>query len=197
MMDPVVEVFRDALSRVKIGASTLPFMSTSLGTWVRSAEALGPDYWAQHIRRPVLFADAMAQVLAEVDPSTVYLEVGPRDVLTTLSRMQTQGAAKARVLASLGDAAGDPAKDLAAATATIGRLWTLGAEVKWEVYHAHEPRHRVPLPTYPFERRSHWLAPLRLEVVNDASPAAEPVTSVPLTEPTLAHMARADEAAPG
>lgn len=197
MMDPVVDVFRDALSRVTIGSSTLPFMSTSLGTWVCSAEELGPDYWAQHIRRPVLFADAIGQVLAQRDPSTVYLEVGPRDVLTTLSRMQAQGASKARVLASLGDAAGDPAKDLAAATATIGRLWALGADVKWEAYHAPEPRQRVPLPTYPFERRSHWLAPLRLEVVNETSPAVEPTTSVPLAEPTLAHTARADEAAPG
>jgi thioesterase domain-containing protein len=35
----------------------------------------------------------------------------------------------------------------------LGRLWLAGVEVDWDGFHAHERRRRVPLPTYPFERR--------------------------------------------
>ncbi len=194
MMAPAVGAFRDALAQVEIGAPTLPFMSTSLGAWVNSAEELGPDYWSQHIRRPVLFSDAMAQVLAEFDPATVFLEVGPRDVLATLTRLQAQGARKAQIVASMGDAAGDPAKDLAAATATLGRLWAQGVSVDWNAYRGAQQRRRIPLPTYPFERRSHWLEPLRLQVVADAPGQVVDEAPQPTTEPTLAHSARAEDA---
>ena len=192
MMDPAVDAFRDALVRVAIGAPTIPFMSTSLGAWVNSAEELGPDYWSQHIRRPVLFSDAVAQLLTEFDPATVFLEVGPRDVLATLTRLQAQGAHKVQIVASMGDSAGDPAKDLAAATTTLGRMWTLGVSIDWEAYRGVQQRRRIPLPTYAFERRSHWLEPLRLQVMSD-TPGKVDVAPLHFSEPTLTHSARAED----
>ncbi|MGV9878595.1 type I polyketide synthase [Streptomyces sp. NPDC003006] len=41
----------------------------------------------------------------------------------------------------------------------LGRLWTAGEEVDWAAFHAGERVRRVPLPTYPFERRRHWIEP--------------------------------------
>lgn len=38
----------------------------------------------------------------------------------------------------------------------IARLWQAGAEVDWAVLHPGSPR-RVPLPTYPFQRRRYWV----------------------------------------
>jgi acyl transferase domain-containing protein len=40
-----------------------------------------------------------------------------------------------------------------------GLAWTHGAEVDWSAWYPAERRRRVPLPTYPYERRRHWLAP--------------------------------------
>ncbi|HEV2734541.1 MAG TPA: thioester reductase domain-containing protein, partial [Longimicrobiaceae bacterium] len=40
----------------------------------------------------------------------------------------------------------------------VGRAWAAGVEVDWEALHEGERRHRVPLPTYPFEREYYWLA---------------------------------------
>lgn len=173
MMAPAVEAFRTALQSMDFGAPAIPFMSTSLGAWAERAEDLGADYWAQHIRRPVLFEQAVGRLLGELDPATVFLEVGPRDVLTTLTRLQAQGPRKQRVLASLGDAAGEPDKDLAAMTATVGRLWTQGVDIDWTAYHRGPPRRRIPLPGYPFERRSHWLPPLRRDIPAPASPPSQ------------------------
>ena len=40
---------------------------------------------------------------------------------------------------------------------TLGQLWLAGVEIDWPRFHAGEPRRRVALPTYPFERRRYWI----------------------------------------
>jgi polyketide synthase PksJ len=39
----------------------------------------------------------------------------------------------------------------------LGCLWTRGAAIDWQRLHGGERRHRVALPTYPFERRRYWI----------------------------------------
>ncbi|MBH5338030.1 type I polyketide synthase [Streptomyces pactum] len=48
----------------------------------------------------------------------------------------------------------------------LGRAWTLGADLDWPVWFGTEHR-RVPLPTYPYERKRHWVDPER-----DGQPSA-------------------------
>jgi phthiocerol/phenolphthiocerol synthesis type-I polyketide synthase E len=42
---------------------------------------------------------------------------------------------------------------------TLGQLWLAGMAVDWSGFTARERRHRVPLPTYPFERQRYWIEP--------------------------------------
>lgn len=42
-------------------------------------------------------------------------------------------------------------------SAIAGHAWELGVGVDWDRFHAGERRWRVPLPTYAFTRRRHWL----------------------------------------
>ncbi|MGK3961884.1 SDR family NAD(P)-dependent oxidoreductase [Sorangium sp. So ce1667] len=72
--------------------------------------------------------------------------------------------------AQAGDAerpAGERVRDLEEAA----RLWVRGAVIDWEASYPHRAAHRVPLPTYPFDRRSCWLDPLPGEQA-PAPPAA-------------------------
>ncbi|WP_066998912.1 phosphopantetheine-binding protein [Streptomyces cellostaticus] len=39
----------------------------------------------------------------------------------------------------------------------LGLAWTCGAEVDWSGCYGPEQRRRVPLPTYPYQRRRHWV----------------------------------------
>jgi acyl transferase domain-containing protein len=39
----------------------------------------------------------------------------------------------------------------------LARLWAAGGDLDWARVFAGERRHRVSLPTYPFERRRHWI----------------------------------------
>jgi len=56
---------------------------------------------------------------------------------------------------------------------SLARLWLHGGSPDWRAFHAGERRRRVPLPTYPFERRRYWLTapgvPLPLGALADAA----------------------------
>lgn len=39
-------------------------------------------------------------------------------------------------------------------------LWVAGICPDWRSYYAHEPRSKLQLPTYPFERETYWIGPL-------------------------------------
>ena len=41
----------------------------------------------------------------------------------------------------------------------LGQLWLARVEVDWSGFYAHERRYRLPLPTYPFERKRYWIEP--------------------------------------
>ena len=42
---------------------------------------------------------------------------------------------------------------------TCGRLWCAGVTIDWEKLSVGEQRRRLPLPTYPFERKRYWIEP--------------------------------------
>lgn len=48
---------------------------------------------------------------------------------------------------------------LPAGLLVLARRWVGGADVDWQPLHEGRPRHRVPLPTYPFARNRHWVEP--------------------------------------
>jgi amino acid adenylation domain-containing protein len=150
MMEPALAPFREVLQRVRFGEPSIPWVSNVTGTWITAAEAADPEYWVRHLRGTVRFADGLAALLAE--PGRVLLEVGPGNALATLAREAGAPAA----LASLPHPS-DRRPDLAFLLTTLGRLWLAGAAVDWEAFHAGERRRRIPLPTYPFERRRYWI----------------------------------------
>ena len=102
--------------------------------------------------------------------------MGPGRTLTTLA---TQHPARGRSVAipSLRRPR-DPRPEGVALLAAAGRLWLLGATLDWRGFQGDEKRRRVPLPTYPFERRRYRLerAPARMStgVDSPATAAAAP-----------------------
>jgi len=173
-MDAVAEPFAEALARVRLEPPRLPYLSNLTGTWIEPAQATDPGYWLRQLRQPVRFATAL-QDLAR-DPDRVLLEVGPGRGLATLVRRQEGEALPA--VSSLGKP-GEDAREEEALLTALGRLWLAGVEVDWQRFAAGERRHRLSLPTYPFERRRYWLRPVapragRREAA--AAAAAEPAT---------------------
>jgi amino acid adenylation domain-containing protein len=54
----------------------------------------------------------------------------------------------------------------------IGWLWLYGLNIDWSEFYRKEKRHRISLPTYPFERQRYWPGgnPFKLELAKKPSP---------------------------
>ncbi|MET8068041.1 acyltransferase domain-containing protein, partial [Micromonospora sp. NPDC005313] len=157
MMDPILDEFTALMATVPLRAPAVPFVSNVTGTWITEAQATDPAYWAAHLRRPVRFGACVATLLAE--GTWALVECGPGRQLANLARMQVAKAGEAqRALTPLGSlpGPGEQTGDVAALLGTAGALWCAGAPVSLPA----DPRaRRVPLPTYPFERRRYWIEP--------------------------------------
>lgn len=153
MMQPVVEPFRAVVASVRMQAPTLPIVSTVTGEVLDAATATSADYWARHLREAVRFSPALQTLLD--DPARLLLEVGPRGTLNALARQQP-AVQKQRIaaVASLSDNPDSERRDLLAAA---GRLWSHGAAIDPAAFDRREIRHRLRLPTYPFERQRYWV----------------------------------------
>ncbi|MGQ5261319.1 type I polyketide synthase [Micromonospora sp. ZYX-F-536] len=157
MMEPILAEFTALMGTVPLHPPRVPFLSNVTGTWITAEQATDPAYWAGHLRRPVRFGDCVATLLATGTWQLV--ECGPGRQLANLARMQVaKGTPEQRPLTPLGSlpAAGESTGDLATLLGTAGALWCAGLPVRVD---ADPTARRVPLPTYPFERRRYWIDP--------------------------------------
>ncbi|MBV7340166.1 acyltransferase domain-containing protein [Chloroflexi bacterium TSY] len=156
MMDPILEPFQDAFASVTLNAPQIPYVSNVTGRWIEAEEATDPAYWAKHLRQAVRFADGIEELVK--DPDRVLLEVGPGTTLVSFTRWHPQRVPGQTVLSSIRHPNHEIA-DMAYLLTTLGRLWLAGMSIEWSGYYADEERRRIPLPTYPFERRRYWVEP--------------------------------------
>jgi phthiocerol/phenolphthiocerol synthesis type-I polyketide synthase E len=157
MMEPMLGVFKERVGQVRVSSPKIPFLSNLTGAWMTSGEAIDPGYWARHLRETVRFSDCIQELFKE--PNRVLLEVGPGQTLSMLARQHSDGS-KGRVVLSSIRHPKEQKSDIAFILNTLGRLWLAGVEVDWSGFYKDERRHRIPLPTYPFERQRYWIEPV-------------------------------------
>ena len=163
MMKPMMAAFEAEIAKLGLHAPSAPFVSSVTGTWITAEEATSARYWSQQCRQPVRFRTAIETLTTE--GYDCFLEVGPGRTLATLASHQLLGASS-QSAASIEVGSHDlrPAA-IASFTQTdsvqqaIAALWNAGVLPDWPTYFASETRLRIPLPTYPFERKLHWVEP--------------------------------------
>ncbi len=156
MMEPVREALTRAVARKPRRAPGIPFLSNVSGTWIRDDEAVDPAYWGRHLVSTVRFAEGLEQLLGRED--LALLEVGPGQTLAILARQHEAYGPGSLALSTLPDRVdGEP--EPASLLTVASRLWLAGVPLDWHGFYRHEERRRVPLPTYPFERRRFWIEP--------------------------------------
>ncbi len=179
MMDGVIAPFRALVASKRLSAPKIPLISCVTGQLLTDGEATDPDYWARHLRQPVRYADAIAGLRKDV--TAVLLEVGPGNTLGTLARLSPGAKGNQVIVSSLGGPdASEP--DTEALLQALGSLWIAGVQPDWSAVHGTEAadRRRIPLPTYPFERKRHWIdaVPIADQHVARQSATASPPTGL-------------------
>ncbi|TCI11408.1 amino acid adenylation domain-containing protein [Dyella soli] len=175
MMDPALEPFRQEVARIALAAPTIPIISTLTGERLGDDEARSAEYWTRHLRGTVRFSAALLGQLQQ--PQAVFLEVGPRTALATLARQHPQARGRS-IISSLADA---PDNERASWLGAVGQLWCAGAVVALQALDRRQRRHRVRLPTYPFERKRHWV-----DAATAPALVAAPAAPAPALPGTLA-----------
>jgi len=158
MMVPILDQFTEQVKKITLKPPKIPWVSTVTGTWITVAEATDHGYWARNIRDTVRFSEGVRQLVKQ--PAQILLEVGPGLTLGTLARQHLDRSSEHYTLSSLRHPQ-ERQSDIKFLLMTLGRLWLTGVRVDWTGFHAHERRHRIPLPTYPFERQQYWIAPFK------------------------------------
>lgn len=154
MLEPILDRFGAYLRSIRLNAPNLPVISNRTGQPLTAAQATDPAYWVAHLRNTVMFRDGMATLMAV--PNRVYMEMGPGRAMSSLA--QANGVAAAQVIPALRHPEQAMADD-AWHVATIARLWACGAAPDWTPIWGEARRNRVPLPTYPFQRKTYFIEP--------------------------------------
>ncbi|MTE22443.1 SDR family NAD(P)-dependent oxidoreductase [Streptomyces sp. TRM43335] len=151
-MDPLAQPVKAALADLRPGALRLPFASTVTGRLQHAQDGTGLDagYWWRNLRRPVLFADAVAAAVEGGCGALV--EVGPHPVLTAYLRRAAETArVPAAVLPTLRRHGPGPE----ALEETVGGVLAAGAG-DWSAFFP-VPGRVTELPPYAWQRERHPL----------------------------------------
>jgi acyl transferase domain-containing protein/acyl carrier protein len=171
MVEPILEPFAEMVEQVSLHAPRIPYVSNVTGTWITTEEATDPAHWVNHLRQTVRFWDGIQEVLGE--PSHALVEIGPGRTLSALVKLHLGSVAQRLVLSSM-RLPREPQSDVKVLLDTLGRLWLAGIPVDWAGFYGQEHRHRVPLPTYPFERQRYWVEPPQKQAHSFGAEEPEP-----------------------
>ncbi|CAM2010577.1 non-ribosomal peptide synthetase/type I polyketide synthase [Acanthopleuribacter pedis] len=179
MMEPALAPFTAACAAVTLNAPSMAVISNRTGKPLTAEQAQDPNYWAEHLRRPVRFAQSLDHVAS---PDTRYLEIGPGQSLQQLVAHH-RPEARGRVFGSL-PSTKQAAQGCPTALNSAAALWTQGVPVIWSDWF--EPTgtdsgpRRIALPGYAFEPTRFWIEP------DPAVAEAEPKPAPSAEEPPAA-----------
>ena len=153
LMEPMLEEFASVAESLTYSEPQIPIISNVTGESLAAEQATDPAYWVRHVREPVRFANTV-ETLAEQGTST-YLELGPDPVLCAMTRECLEQEDEVAFIPTLREGR----SEADAISTAIAGAHAAGARLDWEAFFDGMGARRVPLPTYPFQRRRFWLVP--------------------------------------
>ncbi|WP_424923898.1 SDR family NAD(P)-dependent oxidoreductase [Actinophytocola oryzae] len=149
-LDGLLDDFRSTVAGVRRTPPAIPVLSNVTGDLATADQLCSVDYWVEHARATVRFADDVTRLLAE--GVTTFVELGPDGVLTAMATACAGGVDILGVPTSRATAP-EPTTLLSA----LARAHTAGVPVDWAAVLA--GGRQVDLPTYAFQHECYWRTP--------------------------------------
>ncbi|HEU0069000.1 MAG TPA: polyketide synthase dehydratase domain-containing protein, partial [Nitrospiraceae bacterium] len=153
LIEPMLAEFEQLARELSYEEPRIPILSNLSGEMLSAAEAADPAYWVAHARNPVRFADAVAKLPSLGVGACVELGADPLLCAMAAECLQEEQEPPATIPALR---AGRP--EPAALGAAIAAAHASGAPLDWGALFEGTAAKRVPLPTYPFQRKRYWLS---------------------------------------
>jgi acyl transferase domain-containing protein/protein-L-isoaspartate O-methyltransferase len=188
LMDPILDTLAAEASQIRFGAPRLPIVSNITGSFADSDYMCHAEYWRLHTRQTVQFAPGLLTLFAAGHRH--FLEIGPHPVLCALGKQCLPDSTIEWYCAMR-----KGKSDQEEALRCLGALYVNGADVQWERVENPDSGPKIPLPTYPFQRKRYWCETTSQPQTAPATPqtpAAEPELDVdrllgsPILSPALA-----------
>jgi phthiocerol/phenolphthiocerol synthesis type-I polyketide synthase E len=154
MMEPILDEFKDVVSRVALHAPSIPIISNVTGDWLTKEQACDPQYWVDHLRSTVKFAHGIEKLTKGA--ARIFLEIGPGNSLTQFTRAIFGPKSLFVALASQ-PAATENQDAQFALLRVLGRAWQYNFDIDWAAFYAGQERNRLSLSSYPFQGDSYWV----------------------------------------
>ncbi|MEV6319560.1 acyltransferase domain-containing protein, partial [Streptomyces sp. NPDC051776] len=150
LMEPMLAEFRGVAESIVYAEPRVAIVSTLTGEVAAADVLMSAEYWVDHVRRPVRFADGVRCL--DEQHVTRFVELGPDGTLTVLVQACLEGR-EYLVAPTLRKDRPEVESLLVAAA----QLFTRGGVLDWvAVFGASTVASWVDLPTYAFERRRFW-----------------------------------------
>ncbi|MFI9803927.1 type I polyketide synthase [Streptomyces sp. NPDC052301] len=194
LMRPMLDELAAVAGGLSYHAPAVPIVSNVTGTFADAAALATPDYWVRHAERPVRFHDGVRCL--EGAGATAFLELGPSGVLTSMTRDCLRDPGSAVLAAALDGRAPEPTALMTA----LAELHTHGVCGDLAAVLPRDAARRVPLPTYAFQPRRHWIDAPQPVRGTDPGPSGDQAAPAPAAQeqperpgPERADQERADQ----
>ncbi|MER5361257.1 type I polyketide synthase, partial [Streptomyces sp. NPDC002785] len=179
LMEPMLAEFRTVAEGLDFQRPRVALVSNVTGEIADPELVSRPDYWVEHIRATVRFADGV-RALERADVAT-FLELGPDAVLSAMGVECLTGDACAFVPSLRRDT-----DEVRSVVCALAGLHVRGVEIDWGALLGDGAGRPVELPTYAFQRQRYWLEsgggsgdPAGLGLLGVDHPLLGAVTEVP------------------
>jgi SAM-dependent methyltransferase/acyl carrier protein len=170
-----------AATLARVAASTqyqrpaVAMVSGLSGSMATPDDLANPGYWSRLPAGPARLPAAL-ETLTRAG-HRIFLEVGPGTTLVAPAQPWLANGSSIR-LSSLVRGRDDWEQ----LTESLARLYVAGADIDWAGFDKPYRRHKVALPTYPFERRRHWIEAEVREVAAGATGAWDAIADCALRQ---------------
>lgn len=153
LMESILSKFLEVVKTIKLNEPRIPYISNVTGAWITTQEAVDHAYWCRQIRQTAQFSTGLN--LLSKQGGGIFLEIGPgRDLSVMIGRRMDSDLNQKTV--NLLRPRQKKVSDVYYLLSRLGWLWLYGLTPDWGSFYSGETRNRIPLPSYPFERKLYW-----------------------------------------